>query len=271
MRLEDKSSLYADISISEKDLESLNVKTDFQSNLHSLLRAMFFFEFGKTDSGEDVLTHILTKTSASLYIAIIATLFGSFLGIFFSLLYFFVPKIISSLFSLSFKTILSTPIFIISILLFLFFFYYLGILPPGGFEKKQFVYLILPSLALGSRLGSRLYFFSLNEIQKEKTADYIFFYKANGATKTYIYFNLILKKILPFLLVFILLEFCSLLSGSLIVEEIFSFPGIGKSMYYAAKVLDQSLLQSILLFTGILFYIFTRTAKLIQKKILTQE
>ncbi|MBP9889479.1 MAG: ABC transporter permease subunit, partial [Leptospiraceae bacterium] len=165
------------------------------------------------------------------------------------------------------RLILSTPIFVVSILLFLFFFLYLGILPPGGYEAGNIMYLILPGIALGSRVFARIFYISLDEGKKEKDSDYFFFLQTRGFSRARIVFYYIFRKIFPLILIFILIDFSSLLSGSILVEEIFFFPGIGKSLYYAVKSLDENLLRALLFYSGIVFYILTRTAKKLQFKL----
>jgi hypothetical protein len=125
----------------------------------------------------------------------------------------------------------------------------------------------LPGVALGSRVFARIFYFTLDEGKKEKNSDYIFFLQTRGFGQNRIVFYYIFRKIFPLILIFILIDFSSLLSGSIIVEEIFFFPGIGKSIFYAVKSLDENLLRALLFYSGIIFYILTRSAKKIQFKL----
>lgn len=257
---------FADSSMSSEDFQNLNIEKNFLKEFIELQKKIIYFDFGKTEFGENVISHILQKLIPTLQISILSSIIGFLIGVFSSIIGVYFP-ISENIFSFIYKLILSTPIFIVSIFLFLFFFYYLAILPPGGYKQFHLEYLVLPSLALGTRIGSRIYFFSLEELKKEQNSDFVFFFRALGFPKTKIYFYYLPIKILPLILVLLILDFCSLLSGSIIVEEFFFFPGIGKSMFYSAKTFDKNLLQGILIYTGIIFYSFTKLAKKIQTRV----
>ncbi|EMF74419.1 ABC transporter, permease domain protein [Leptospira interrogans serovar Pyrogenes str. L0374] len=100
---------------------------------------------------------------------------------------------------------------------------------------------------------------------------YIKVLRARGYSKNRILWNHILLKILPLLVVLILLDFSSLLSGAMIVEEIFFFPGIGKSMYYAIQTMDAELLSALLFYSGLTFYIFSRVSIRFQESLTGKE
>ncbi len=263
---ESKAFQFADGSISNEDFISIKIEKNFFKEFSELVIKVISFNFGKTEFGENVISHIFQKLIPTLQISIISTIFGFFIGVISSVISIYYSNT-EKFFSFLYKVILSTPIFVVCIFLFLFFFYYLAILPPGGYKHFNLEYLILPSIALGSRIGSRLYFFSLEELKKELNSDFVFFFRAMGFTKLKIYFYYLPRKIFPLIFVLLILDFCSLLSGSIIVEEFFYFPGIGKSMFYSAKTFDKNLLQGILVYTGIIFYSFTRIAKHIQSRI----
>jgi peptide/nickel transport system permease protein len=271
IRVQDKQFQFAEVSISKSDLDSLRTEISFQDQVLYLLGAIFTFDFGKTESGELVTKHIFSKSIPTIQIAFLSVLWGSIMGLFLSFIAFYQGGAYEIFFSFLAKFILSTPIFIFSIVLFFLLFYKLGILPPGGFEKNQFQYMIMPSIALGSRVASRIYFFSCTELSKSIKSDFVFFFNALGFSRLKIHFYYLPRKIFPMMLTYIVLDLCSLLSGSIIVEDFFFFPGIGKSMFQASKSLDKNLLQGILLYIGILFYCITRFAKNLQTKLLTQE
>lgn len=268
MRTKDKGFLYADSGLETKDIQDLTDDAPYFVTFSQSMRAIFFLDFKKTESGEDVSSHILKKIIPTIHLAIFAIMFGSVTSILSALacIYFEIRILENSLIFIS-KLILSTPIFVVSILLFLFFFLYLGILPPGGYVAGNISYLVLPGIALGSRVFARIFYLTLDEGKKEKESDYIFFLQSRGFGRGRIVFYYIFRKIFPLILIFILIDFSSLLSGSILVEEIFFFPGIGKSIYYSVKSLDENLLRALLFYSGIVFYVLTRAAKKLQFKL----
>lgn len=265
IRSQDKSFVYAESSLEKSDILELANKTSYTKSFVDSMRSLFFLDFGKTESGESVSSHIGNKIFPTIQLSFFAIFFGSVTSISTALAcIYFDMQVLEIFFLFLSRLILSTPIFVVSILLFLFFFLYLGVLPPGGYEAGNITYLILPGIALGSRVFARIFYISLDESKKEIDSDYFFFLQTRGFSRARIVFYYIFRRILPLLLIFILIDFSSLLSGSILVEEIFFFPGIGKSLYYAVKSLDENLLRALLFYSGIVFYILTRIAKNLQ-------
>ncbi len=268
IRTRDKSFLYVESGVASSDIQELANSDSYEKSFLNSMYSLFFLDFKKTESGENVSSHIQKKILPTIQLSLFAILFGSITSILAALAcVYFQIQILENVFLFLSRLILSTPIFVVSILLFLFFFLYLGILPPGGYEAGNIKYLILPGIALGSRVFARIFYISLDEGKKEIGSDYFFFLQTRGFSRGRIVFYYIFRKIFPLVLIFILIDFSSLLSGSILVEEIFFFPGIGKSLYYAVKALDENLLRALLFYSGIVFYILTRTAKKMQFKL----
>lgn len=264
LRTADKEYLYADSAINSSDLQSAG-KPEFSKELFAGIHSLITFQTGKTEAGEDVSAHIWKRLIPTLQLSVFAILFGGVLGVYSGLIAVYDRSgICKKIFSFLSVFILSTPIFVAAVLLFLVFFLYLDILPPGGYEAGNITYLILPGIALGSRVFARIFYYSLSESEKELDSGYIFFLRTRGFKENRIIFHFILRKVLPLLLVLLLLDFSSLLSGSIIVEEFFFYPGIGKSMYGGIKNMDGNLLRALLFYSGIVFYILNRIAKTIQ-------
>ncbi|MEM7179354.1 MAG: ABC transporter permease [Spirochaetota bacterium] len=268
LRTQNRAYLYSETSVQQEDLEQLQIRKGFWTGFVEYLQAMGQFSFGKTESGEDVVQHITRRLSPSLELAFFAIFFGSLTGIFCGLFCLYAQKklVTSLLFTIA-EAILSTPIFVVAILLLLLFFLKFPLLPPGGYEPYQISYLVLPGISLGSRVFARIFYYTYWEGEKEDATYYSFFLQSKGFSRARIIFSHTFRKIIPLLLVFILLDFSSLLSGAIIVEEIFLYPGIGKSLYYAIKSMDENLLRALLFYSGLIFYSFTRLAQVIQRKL----
>ena len=140
----------------------------------------------------------------------------------------------------------------------------LGLLPPGGYERGNILFLILPGTTLGMRTFARLFLYG-NEIGYiELNSPFFKILKARGFSDQIIIFKYLLIKVAPLLIVLIILDLSSLLSGAMVVEEIFFFPGIGKSTFTAIKNMDANLLKALLIYSGIIFYILNRFARNLQ-------
>ncbi|EMJ90814.1 ABC transporter permease [Leptospira alstonii] len=270
LRSLNKEYLYADSSFSKE--ESFLERKSFSSQLFSFVKGVITFRSGKTASGESVWKHISSRVLPTLHLAVFSVGWGSFFAIALALIG---SKKEESIFKKSFlflsHWILSTPVFVVGIVLLLIFFVELEWLPPGGYEPWNTTYVILPGVALGSRVWARIYQFALSFTEIELKSPYTKILRARGYSKNRILWNHILLKILPLLVVLILLDFSSLLSGAMIVEEIFFFPGIGKSMYYAIQTMDSELLSALLFYSGLTFYVFGRISLRFQENLTGKE
>jgi len=268
LRIKDSLYLLTDSGVKEKDISSLRkIKTTtevFSDSIYSF----FFLDFGKTLTGESVNSHILERLEPTFVLSFFAILVGSFFGIlFFLLVIYFNNTYFESFFLFFSKLILSTPIFLFAILLFIIFFLELGLLPPGGYERGDISYLILPGLSLGIRTVARIFIFGTEESKAEINSPLIRILKTRGYSQHIIVFKYIFYKVLPLIIILIILDLSSLLSGAMIVEEIFFFPGIGKSTFTAIKNMDENLLRALLIYSGIIFYCMTRFARFLQFKL----
>jgi peptide/nickel transport system permease protein len=271
LRTQNLIYLYADSGI-EIDENQLSKNVDFVKNFTKTFISLLNFDFGVTLSGNKVGDHILQRLEPTFVLAFFSILsFGS-MSILFSLISVYKrTQFFGEFISFISNFILSTPIFIVSVILFIVFFLELSLLPPGGYERWELSYLIMPSFALGSRTFARVYLIGYSQAKIEIKSPFIFLLKARGFSDKIIVFKYVLMKIFPMILVYLLLDFSSLLSGAMIVEEIFFFPGIGKSTYSAIKNMDSNLLKGLLVYSGIVFYILTRVAKIIQNTLINQQ
>lgn len=251
----DKSFLYADSGIS---IEELSQKEFFQSYF-DFWKRLFLEAGGITQSGETVYEHIGSRFYATLHLAVFGVLFGAIFAFGSSLLtvYLRSKKLYNFIYFISNFT-LSTPVFIVAILLLIVFFYKLDLFPPGGYESGNTYYIVLPGVTLGSRIFARLALYLLPEVQKESKSKYTLLLLTRSYPWSHIVFVEIFLKVLPVTLILLVLDFGSLLSGAMVVEEIFFFPGVGKSLYYSIKSMDTYLLSTLLMYSGVLFYLLNR-------------
>ncbi len=220
----------------------------------------------KTSAGESIYIHIGSRLLPTFHLALFSIIFGAGQGIFFSLWALYLRSRNLHLFFVRLsEIILSTPVFVFGILLLIVFFYQLDLFPPGGYEPFRTYFVVLPGIALGSRVFARVYLFQAKEVWLESESSYVLLLLTRFYPWRHIVFVEIFRKVIPFTLIVILLDFSSLISGAMIIEEIFFFPGIGKSLFYSIKAMDTSLLAALLLYMGIVFYLVNRTGLYFQK------
>lgn len=155
------------------------------------------------------------------------------------------------------------PIFIFALLMVWFFGFYLGIFPTGGSVKpgltpgtfeyvlSKLYYLLLPafSMALIATVGTVQYL--RNEIVDTKQKDFILTAKAKGASENRIYHHHIFRNALLPIAAFFGYELAALIGGSIFVESIFSYPGMGNLFLESINLRDYSVVTACVLVLGV--------------------
>lgn len=264
LRVVDKAFTYADTGLSSAAIDELTVKTDFLDDYKNLLLTIVLLREGNTEGGDNVIDHLAERLIPTLQISFLAILFGVALSIFMSLTFLEYPKISQWIDAIS-KLILSTPIFIFALFVLILFFYKWEILPPGGYKAGEISYLILPSLSLGVRVYARLQLFLSTQGRVEWESPFFKLLKTRGIPTHLILYKNLFPLLLPTFLVIVILDLGSLLSGAMVVEEIFFFPGIGRSLYYSIKSMDRELLSVLLVYSGVMVYVMNRIGFMYQE------
>lgn len=154
----------------------------------------------------------------------------------------------------------STPVFWLALMLILVFSLYLGWLPVFGIGSWRHMVLPAMSLTAGSMgIIARLTRSSMLEVLNE---DHIRTAWAKGASESRVVFKHALRVALIPVITVSGLQFGVLLGGSVLIETIFSWPGIGKFMYDAILSRDYAALQATALIFALLVAIINLTVDL---------
>jgi peptide/nickel transport system permease protein len=146
----------------------------------------------------------------------------------------------------------STPGFWLGILLILLFADWLRWLPPSG-NQDGLRSLVLPALALsGYNIGllTRLVRRSMID---ELRQPYVTVAHAKGQRPLWVYLNHALRNALIPTVTVIGLQFGALLGGSLVIETIFAWPGLGHLMIQAIRTNDLPVVRAAVLVAGTAF------------------
>lgn len=207
-------------------------------------------DFGRSTAYRvPVATLISERASVTLPLAIIAMLLALALGLGVALLAAARPRL-GIVVTLIGEIGLALPNFWLGLLLIIVFSVTLGLLPSGGFPGWQSpnaaralilpaIALALPQAAIIARLGHTL----LNETLREA---YIRTAEAKGLTRGAVLFRHALPNAMVPLLALIGLQLSFLLGGSIIVENVFSLPGLGRLMAQAIAQHDIVTLRSLI-------------------------
>ena len=147
----------------------------------------------------------------------------------------------------------SAPVFWISLLLILIVGIQLQWLPPTGFGGIKF--LILPAIALGTRSMAMLARISRAYMLDVLKEDYIRTAIAKGLSPSIVLFKHAFRNVLIPLITIVAADFGSYLSGAVLTESIFGWPGVGRFALNAIIKRDFPVIQGTVLFMAIIFVI----------------
>jgi ABC-type dipeptide/oligopeptide/nickel transport system permease component len=147
----------------------------------------------------------------------------------------------------------SAPVFWVALLLILIVGIQLQWLPPTGFGSIKF--LILPAIALGTRSLAMLARTSRAYMLDVLKEDYIRTAIAKGLSPSIVLFKHGLRNVLIPLITIVAADFGSYLSGAVLTESIFGWPGVGRFALNAIMKRDFPVIQGTVLFMAIIFVI----------------
>ncbi|MDP9040082.1 MAG: ABC transporter permease [Acidobacteriota bacterium] len=154
---------------------------------------------------------------------------------------------------------LSFPNFALGPILILVFSIKLGWLPvstagtAGIFSPGFLPYLVLPAFTLGSGLAAVLTRMVRTAMLEELGQDYIRTARAKGLPERDVVYRHALRNALIPVLTILGLQFGSLLSGAIVTETIFSWPGIGRLTLSAISNRDYPVVQGCILAVGVTY------------------
>ena len=125
---------------------------------------------------------------------------------------------------------------------------WLGWLPSFG--RDSLASLVLPAVALGFGGLSQLLRLTRAAVLEVRSADYIRTARAKGLTATTVAARHVLPNVAIPLLSVLGVQFTYLLGGSVYIESIFAWPGLGSLLNTAIQDSDFPLIQAITLFVA---------------------
>jgi len=163
----------------------------------------------------------------------------------------------------------SVPVFWVAVLILIFFAspMFLNVFPSSGIEPvegfpddigfvmRAFIgmgYFILPVVALS--YGAVIFFIRLlrNGLLSELQQDYVVTARASGYTERSIVYRFALKNAFYSSLTLMWITFPALLSGSVLIENVFSIPGMGSLLIRSVQNQDHPVLIGIFMLIGLI-------------------
>ncbi len=143
---------------------------------------------------------------------------------------------------------ISFPAFALGMLLMQIFSVDLGWLPTVGADSWQ--HCILPSLTLGAAVASVMARFTRSSFVDVLSEDYMRTARAKGVSETWVVLKHGLRNAMIPVVTMMGLQFGFLLGGSIVVEKVFNWPGLGRLLVDSVDMRDYPVIQAeVLLFS----------------------
>ncbi len=122
-----------------------------------------------------------------------------------------------------------------------------------GLFGQSFHHLLLPALVLAAFNVSLLTRFTRSAVLEVIGNDYVRAARAKGMPERVVVVRYILRAALPSVVTVLGLVFANVLTGAVLVEKIFSWPGVGQYAYEAAVNLDVPAIAGVSLFVAAVY------------------
>jgi peptide/nickel transport system permease protein len=147
----------------------------------------------------------------------------------------------------------SAPVFWVGLLLLLLFAYILHWIPGVGYGDGSFKYLILPMITLGVRPAALTARLSRSCMLEVLSQDYVRTAKAKGLKKRTVVMKHAMKNAMIPVVTVIGTQISSLLSGAVLTESIFAWPGIGRLSVDSLLARDLPMIRGVVVFMAVTF------------------
>jgi peptide/nickel transport system permease protein len=135
--------------------------------------------------------------------------------------------------------------------------YLLDSVLTGNYEAlwSTLQHLLMPAVTLGSALAAIVTRISRSSVLEVMRQDYVTTARAKGLSETSVIWRHILRNALITIITILGLQLGALLSGSVITETVFSYPGIGDLLIQSISARDYKLTQVLILMFAVTYFV----------------
>ena len=155
----------------------------------------------------------------------------------------------------------SIPNFWLGPVLILVFSIYLGLFPVSG--RSGLASLVLPSITLGTALAGLLTRMVRSSLAEELHKDYLVTARAKGLGRQRVLVRHALQNALVPVVTIVGLQFGALVTGAIITETVFSWPGLGRLIIQSIRLRDYPLVQGCVLVIALTYVLLNLLTDLV--------
>ncbi len=217
------------------------------------LRNALHGDFGTSIySGRPVFDEILVRLPATIELAVAATVISILVAIPVGVISAAKQNSMFDYLSMGFATFfIAMPSFWLGLILILIFSLSLDLLPVAGYGGLQ--HLILPAVTLGAGMMAVTTRLTRSSVLEVLRLDYVRTARAKGVGEKAILYTHVLKNAMIPVVTMVGLQLGFLLAGTVIVETIFAWPGIGRLLVDSIDARDIPMIQGCSVFMAIMF------------------
>ncbi len=146
------------------------------------------------------------------------------------------------------QVMMAVPAFFLGILITYIFGLLLHAFRPGAYEELSVQYLIFPALSIAIPKIAMTVRFLKSSVRGELSQDYVRTARAHGASEDQVLQNHVLKNALIPVITFVALVIGEILAGSIVAEQVFSVPGLGRLLISSISARDYPVVQAIVMY-----------------------
>ncbi len=220
-------------------------------------------------TGRPVTEEIMAVLPHTLALAVAALLASSVLGIIAGIVAALRINRLTDYLVMTFSTLgVSIPVFWLALMLILSFAYKLDLFPVAGVAAQpslvgQLHALVLPAASLGLLFMAVVARMTRASMAEVLNSDFIRTVRAKGASERLIIIKHALRNAMIPIITVIAINSGLLIAGAVLTETVFARPGVGKLLVEAVMSADYPLVQSIVLFIGLVYIIANLTVDIL--------
>lgn len=198
------------------------------------------------------------KLPVTLTLAVLSLIMTVILGFFIGIVWSGCKsRTFDAVFGIITQGVMAVPSFFLGILIIFFFGIILRLFTPGQYVSYHdsvagfFGYLIFPAFAMAVPKSAMAARFLRNAILEQGGLDYVRTAKSKGCTDRRIMWRHILRNAIIPVITFMGTVIAEIVAGSIVVEQVFSVPGIGRLLVSSISTRDFPVVQTLILYIAV--------------------
>lgn len=172
-------------------------------------------------------------------------------------------KVLDVLMGIGTQTAMAVPAFFLGILVTYFFGIFLRWFVPGGYVSYQkdfwgfLGYLLFPAISIAIPKIAMTARFLRNSMLTEMDADYVRTAYSKGCSKRRVMYGHVLRNAMMPVVTFLGMIIAEIIAGSIVVEQVFGLPGVGRLLISSVSTRDFPVVQILILYiTFVVIFVY---------------